>query len=209
MLLRHQPRPRASRLLCCVQSRCPSTGQLGRWWGTQAPTMGCLRILAAGIYTLLREQQPPGRQRRCLRAWSRFESNSNLHQVWHSTITVVNINMYAARLADSRQSCSAPRPALFWIVLVSSLQQLPELDAAQCVVMFPSDDALLPDQIPLEQLKHVIIIDSKWSVNGLWSVVVQCTSNSYFRHRLRCLMRACNVVAQHFKAGCTLHGRGK
>jgi len=28
--------------------------------------------------------------------------------------------------------------------------------------MFPSEDALLPDQLPLEQLKHVILIDSKW-----------------------------------------------
>jgi len=42
------------------------------------------------------------------------------------------------------------------------IEALPQLDPAECVVMFPSEDALLPDQLPLEQLKHVILIDSKW-----------------------------------------------
>jgi hypothetical protein len=45
---------------------------------------------------------------------------------------------------------------------VCSLEALPPLDPTRSVVMFPSDDALLPEQLPVEQLEHIIIIDSKW-----------------------------------------------
>lgn len=54
-------------------------------------------------------------------------------------------------------------PVLFLCeTIYCSIEALPQLDPAECVVMFPSEDALLPDQLPLEQLKHVILIDSKW-----------------------------------------------
>lgn len=45
-----------------------------------------------------------------------------------------------------------------------SLEELPQLDPTRSVVMFPSDDALLPDQLSEGELGHVIIIDSKWWV---------------------------------------------
>lgn len=47
-------------------------------------------------------------------------------------------------------------------VHLQSLEELPQLDPTRSVVMFPSDDALLPDQLSVEELGHVIIIDSKW-----------------------------------------------
>lgn len=45
---------------------------------------------------------------------------------------------------------------------VCSLEVLPQLDPSRSVVMFPSDDAVLPDQVAMDTLDHVIIIDSKW-----------------------------------------------
>jgi hypothetical protein len=42
------------------------------------------------------------------------------------------------------------------------MDQLPQLDPQRSVVMFPSEDAVLPDLLPMEQLDHVVIIDSKW-----------------------------------------------
>lgn len=45
---------------------------------------------------------------------------------------------------------------------VCSLEALPQLDPSRAVVMFPSDDAVLPDQLAVDQMDHVIIIDSKW-----------------------------------------------
>jgi hypothetical protein len=43
-----------------------------------------------------------------------------------------------------------------------SLEALPQLDPCRAVVMFPSDDAVLPDQVEVDHMDHVIIIDSKW-----------------------------------------------
>lgn len=45
---------------------------------------------------------------------------------------------------------------------VCSLEAMPQLDPSRSVVMFPSDDAVLPDQVAVDALDHVIIIDSKW-----------------------------------------------
>lgn len=59
--------------------------------------------------------------------------------------------------------CSATDLCVSWLrVLVCSMEALPLLDPARSVVMFPSEDALLPEQLPVEQLEHVIIIDAKW-----------------------------------------------
>ncbi|KAF8072689.1 dtwd1 [Scenedesmus sp. PABB004] len=44
-----------------------------------------------------------------------------------------------------------------------SVEQLPAgVDPARCAVLFPSDDALLPEQLDVAQLDRVVIIDSKW-----------------------------------------------
>ncbi|WIA08679.1 hypothetical protein OEZ85_008106 [Tetradesmus obliquus] len=48
-------------------------------------------------------------------------------------------------------------------VQLHSIDQMPACDPAQCAVMFPSDDALLPDQLNLQQLQRVVILDSKWA----------------------------------------------
>lgn len=49
---------------------------------------------------------------------------------------------------------------------------MPGCDPSRCVVMFPSEDALLPDQLDLQHLERVVIIDSKWY--GLhWGLVLQ------------------------------------
>eukprot|EP00879_Flechtneria_rotunda_P021202 GHRR01022335.1.p2 GENE.GHRR01022335.1~~GHRR01022335.1.p2 ORF type:complete len:136 (+),score=51.15 GHRR01022335.1:250-657(+) len=42
------------------------------------------------------------------------------------------------------------------------MEQLPQLHLSNTVLMFPSDGALLPDQLDLQQLHHVVILDSKW-----------------------------------------------
>lgn len=47
-------------------------------------------------------------------------------------------------------------------VCMCSLEALPQLDPCRAVVMFPSDDAVLPDQVEVDHMDHVIIIDSKW-----------------------------------------------
>jgi hypothetical protein len=38
--------------------------------------------------------------------------------------------------------------------------------------MFPCDDALLPDQLDLQQLQRVVILDSKW-----WGVTALAYNN--------------------------------
>lgn len=42
------------------------------------------------------------------------------------------------------------------------LDELPALDPATTVVLFPSDDAVTPDQLELQQMQHVVAIDAKW-----------------------------------------------
>ncbi|KAF6259503.1 hypothetical protein COO60DRAFT_1002407 [Scenedesmus sp. NREL 46B-D3] len=48
-------------------------------------------------------------------------------------------------------------------VQLHSIDQMPACDPAACAVMFPCDDALLPDQLDLQQLQRVVILDSKWA----------------------------------------------
>lgn len=67
-----------------------------------------------------------------------------------------------------------------------SIDNMPSVDPSRCVVMFPSDDALLPNQLDVKQVERVIIIDSKWCGAGLPTLVlVDCCICCYCNGKIR------------------------
>lgn len=134
---------------CCVQGRCSCTG--GETCGPGQHSSG---RLVSKLMTDSKDTALP-----CSRLFCCLLDRSVLP-------SVLSIECWAlAHCTTAANMCLVLAASCHVLSCHVSLEALPQLDAGRTVLMYPSEDAVLPEQLALDQLDNVIIIDSKWCVD--------------------------------------------